>query len=228
MVRILVVEDEAELRELLQENLTFEGFDVQSCGDGRRALDLHGRQAADLWVLDLMLPGLDGFRILQTLRDRGDGVPVLMLTARGAEVDRVRGLSFGADDYMVKPFSLLELGARIRAILRRTQPQAQAGVLCSGSLRLDLRSLRLTLGAESLEVGTRELRLLEAFLRNPLRTLSRQDMLELAWGPDHRPALRTVDVYVARLRKHLGTEREWIRTMGGEGYRWMESAQRVP
>ena len=223
MTHILVVEDEPSLRQLLVTNLAFEGYSVEGVDDGVPALATHHLHRADLVVLDLMLPRMDGFQVLEALRSRGDSVPVLMLTARGEEADRVKGLSIGADDYLVKPFSILELVARIKAILRRTQPVQGPQTLRSGPFRFDLPALEAHRGDHLLDLTPREFRLLEILITHAGRTHSRQELLQLAWESDARPTPRTVDVHVANLRRKLGEDeggRPFITTVGGEGYRW--------
>lgn len=223
MTHILVVEDEPNLRQLLVNNLGYEGYSVAAVDDGRPALAAHQQQRADLIVLDLMLPHLDGFQVLEALRGRNDQVPVLMLTARGEEADRVKGLSVGADDYLVKPFSVLELVARIKAILRRTQPTLPPALLSSGPFRFDLPALEVSREGTVLDTTPREFRILEILIAHPGRTHSRNELLQLAWEADGRPTPRTVDVHVANLRKKLGEDeqgRPFITTVGGEGYRW--------
>lgn len=223
MIHILVVEDEPSLCQLLVNNLSFEGYSVEAVEDGVPALAAHGARRADLIVLDLMLPQLDGFEVLRTLRERKDEVPVLLLTARGEESDRVRGLSLGADDYLVKPFSVLELMARVKAILRRTRPVDRPARLRSGPFRFDLPRLEARREDRPLELTPREFRLLEILITHAGRTHSRKELLQLAWEPDARPSARTVDVHIANLRRKLGEElgSPWITTVGGEGYRWI-------
>lgn len=220
MPHILVVEDEPSLQHLLVTNLGYEGYTVDAVSDGVPALKQHRARKADLIVLDLMLPEMDGFEVLSALRNAHDPVPVLMLTARGSEEDRVQGLSLGADDYLVKPFSLLEFIARVKAILRRTQHQDPPPLLQSGPFRFDLRSLQAYRNGVRLDLTPREFRLLETLITHPGRTHSRMELLRQAWDPDGRPTPRTVDVHVANLRKKLGDEKELISTVGGEGYRW--------
>ncbi len=224
MAHLLVVEDEIELQQLLVTNLEFEGFSVEVAGDGIPALAAHDRRRADLILLDLMLPHLDGFKVIEALRKANDDVPVLMLTARGAEADRVKGLSLGADDYLVKPFSVLELVARIRAILRRTRAAEPPKVLASGPYRFDFAAMTATRDGRNLELTSREMRILEILVTYPGRTHSRSDLLRLAWEADARPSPRTVDVHVANLRKKLGDDdkHRHIATVGGEGYRWTD------
>ena len=223
MTHILVVEDEPSLRQLLTQNLSYEGYSVVAAADGREALSSHQARRADLIVLDLMLPLVDGFEVLRTLRDHQDPVPVLMLTARGAEQDRVQGLSLGADDYLVKPFSVLELLARVKAILRRTRPLEKPKALRSGPFRFDLPRLEATRDEQIMDLTPREFRLVEILITHAGRTHSRTELLQLAWEPDARPTARTVDVHIANLRKKLGDEggKPYIATVGGEGYRWV-------
>lgn len=223
MTHILVVEDEPSLRQLLVNNLGYESYSVEAVDDGLPALAAHQQRRADLIILDLMLPHLDGFQVLAALRGRNDMVPVLMLTARGEEADRVKGLSIGADDYLVKPFSVLELMARIKAILRRTQSVSPPAILLSGPFRFDLPGLEVHRDGILLDTTPREFRILEILIAHPGRTHSRNELLQLAWETDGRPTPRTVDVHVANLRKKLGDDaqgRPFITTVGGEGYRW--------
>lgn len=222
MTHILVVEDEPNLRQLLVDNLGFEGFTVEAVDDGVPALAAQRAHRADLIVLDLMLPQMDGFQVLQELRNARDPVPVLMLTARGSEADRVKGLSLGADNYMVKPFSVLEFIARIKAILRRSSPVEQPTALRSGPFRFNLAAMSAEREGHSLDLTPREFRLLEILISHPGRTHSRQELVQQAWEADARPGPRTVDVHVANLRRKLGDEdkRGLIATVGGEGYRW--------
>ncbi|HEY3401576.1 MAG TPA: response regulator transcription factor [Geothrix sp.] len=230
MIHILVVEDEPSLCQLLVNNLGFEGYSVEAVGDGVPALAAHTARPADLIVLDLMLPQLDGFEVLRTLRHRKDEVPVLLLTARGEEADRLMGLSLGADDYLVKPFSVLELIARVKAILRRTRPVDRPLLLRSGPFRFDLPRLEARRDGRPLELTPREFRLLEILITHAGRTHSRRELLQLAWEPDARPSARTVDVHIANLRRKLGEElgSPWITTVGGEGYRWITSVETEP
>jgi two-component system phosphate regulon response regulator PhoB len=223
MTHILVVEDETSLRQLLTQNLSYEGYSVAAAADGGEGLSSHQARRADLIVLDLMLPVVDGFQVLRTLREHQDPVPVLMLTARGAEQDRVQGLSLGADDYLVKPFSVLELLARVKAILRRTRPIEKPKALRSGPFRFDLPRLEATREEQIMDLTPREFRLLEILITHPGRTHSRQELLQLAWEQDAQPTPRTVDVHIANLRKKLGDDngKPYIATVGGEGYRWV-------
>ncbi|BDU74722.1 response regulator transcription factor [Mesoterricola silvestris] len=222
--RILVIEDEPEIAEMLTLNLEAAGFRVEATGDGATGLAIQERDPADLIVLDLMLPKVGGFEVLHILRRRHDAVPILILTARTGDADRIQGLSRGADDYLGKPFSVLELIARIHAILRRTHNlEAQPRVLRSGPFRINLLQLVVHRGRSDLNLTLREFRLLEVLVSNPGRINSRQELLNMAWDPDGKPMPRTVDVHIGTLRKKLGDSDKspFIQTLDREGYRWM-------
>jgi two-component system phosphate regulon response regulator PhoB len=219
---ILVVEDEAALAELIRYNLASQGFRVAVAADGEEAELLVGEGRFDLVVLDWMLPGVSGLELCRRLRrrDASHTVPVLMLTARGEEADRVRGLATGADDYMVKPFSVPELMARVKALLRRAAPQRIADTLQRGDVVLDRSAHRVMRRAREVRLGPTEFKLLAFFMENAGRVLSRQQLLDGVWGRDAFIDGRTVDVHVGRLRKALirGGDSDPIRTVRGAGY----------
>jgi len=219
---ILVVEDEDALATLLQYNLEKEGYAVRSAGDGEEALLLVDEKLPDLIVLDWMLPKVSGIEVCRRLRQKPESrnVPILMLTARGEESDRIRGLSTGADDYVVKPFSLPELMARVKAILRRASPDRVAEVLKIGDIELDRAAHRVTRGLRQVRLGPTEFRLLEFLMESSGRVLSRTQLLDGVWGRDAFVDERTVDVHIGRLRKALirGNERDPIRTVRSAGY----------
>lgn len=222
--RILIVEDEPEIAEMLALNLEAAGFQTQCARDGAQGLATQERQPADLIVLDLMLPKVGGMEVLHVLRRRNDQVPVLILTARAGDADRVQGLAQGADDYLGKPFSILELIERVRAILRRTHgPESQPRVLRSGPFRINLIRLNVLRGRTDLGLTLREFRLLEVLVNNPGRVNSRQELLNMAWDPDGRPMPKTVDVHIGTLRRKLGDSESspFIQTLDREGYRWV-------
>ena len=221
MAHLLVVEGEAELRHLLVLNLEAEGFSVAATGDGIPALFAHLHRRADLMVLGLKLPSMNAYQVLEHLRKAHDHVPALLLTRRGAEADRLKGLALGADDCLVKPFSHSELVARIKAILRRARILEPARIFC-GPYRFDFGAMTAFKDGLNLELTPQELRILESLVKTPGRTLSRAELLAQAWEPDARPSPRTVDVHVAKLRKKLGDTpaTHLITTVGGEGYRW--------
>ena len=227
MATILLVEDAHELAGLVARELTAAGYRVLRAADGRAALDLHARELPDLVVLDWMLPGLDGLDVLRELR-RSSATPVLMLTARGEEADRVIGLEVGADDYLPKPFGMRELLARVRALLRRAELLRQtltadrggdADPVGYGPLRLDPARHLATLDGAALELTPNEFALLHLLLRHPGRAFSRAYLLDAVWGEDYVGGDRAVDNAVLRLRKKLGPTGEAIETVWGVGYR---------
>ena len=219
---ILVAEDESALLTLLKYNLEREGYRVLEAKDGEEAMLVAEEEKPDLVLLDWMLPQLSGIEVCRRLRGRQEtrNVPIIMLTARGEETDRIRGLSTGADDYVVKPFSLPELMARIKAILRRTAPDRMAEVLEIGDIELDRAAHKVTRGLRQVCLGPTEFRLLEFLMESSGRVLSRAQLLDGVWGRDAFVDERTVDVHIGRLRKALirGNERDPIRTVRSAGY----------
>src|SRR3954449_10196693 len=220
--RIMIVEDEEPLTLLLRYNLESEGYEVETAGRGDEAEIKLKESPPDLLVLDWMLPGMSGIELCRRLRARPDTerLPIIMLTARGEESERVRGLATGADDYMVKPFSVPELLARVRALLRRASPQRLETVLAYGDIELDRERRRVVRSGRPIELGPTEYRLLEFFLEHPGRVFSREQLLDSVWGRDIYIDERTVDVHIGRLRKLLnsGREQDPIRTVRGAGY----------
>ena len=220
--RILVIEDDAAIVTLLQYNLEAAGYEVATAGDAEQGELLLSEQLFDMLVLDWMLPDVSGIELCARLRRSGKApkLPILMLTARGEEADRVRGLSIGADDYVVKPFSVPELMARVKALLRRVSPERIDDVLTRGGIVLDRAAHRVTRGQLEIALGPTEYRLLEALLESPGRVLSRSQLLDRVWGNPAEIDERTVDVHVGRLRKALvrGDEPDPIRTVRGAGY----------
>jgi two-component system, OmpR family, phosphate regulon response regulator PhoB len=220
--RILIVEDEEPLTLLLRYNLEAAGYAVDTATRGDEAELKLAESEPDLVLLDWMLPGLSGIELARRLRARPATarLPIIMLTARGEESERVRGLSVGADDYVVKPFSVAELTARIAALLRRANPARVAAVLAAGDLELDREKRRLTRAGREIALGPTEFRLLEFLMENPGRVYSREQLLDSVWGRDVYIDERTVDVHVGRLRKALnrGDEADPIRTVRGAGY----------
>ncbi len=225
--RILVVEDEETLSVLLSYNLESEGFIVECVERGDEADIRLLENPPDLVILDWMLPGVSGLEICRRMRARQAtrSLPVIMLTARGEEAERVRGLSMGADDYIVKPFSVPELIARVRALLRRASPDRVASRLCAGSLELDRQNWRVHRGDRTVHLGPTEFRLLEYLMAKPGRVFSRAQLLDSVWGLSVEIDERTVDVHVGRLRKALsqGDEADPIRTVRGAGYAFDET-----
>src|SRR3954465_120875 len=220
--RIMVVEDEEALTELLRYNLEGDGYDVETGMRGDDADTRLKEHIPDLIVLDWMLPGLSGIELCRRLRTRPEtkGLPIIMLTARGEESERVRGLSTGADDYVVKPFSVPELLARVQALLPRAAPERGAPVLGCGDIAIDREKKRVTRGGRPIDLGPTEYRLLEFLMERPGRVFSREQLLDGVWGSDIYIDERTVDVHVGRLRKALnrGDEVDPIRTVRGSGY----------
>ncbi len=219
---VLVVEDETALVTLLRYNLEREGFRVAAAGDGEEALLVAREQKPDLVLLDWMLPLLSGIEVCRQLRRMSEtrGVPIIMLTARGEEGDKLRGLDSGADDYVTKPFSPTELIARVRAVLRRTRPVFNGEVLSYEDLTMDLGSHRVRRGPRDVHLGPTEFRLLRHFMEHQGRVFSREQLLDMVWGQDVYVEPRTVDVHIRRLRKALNGEDELdlIRTVRSAGY----------
>lgn len=225
--RILVVEDEEPLSVLLHYNLEAEGHLVETVARGDEAEIRLKENLPDLLVLDWMLPGVSGIELCRRIRQNRETarLPIIMLTARGEEGDRVRGLSTGADDYMVKPFSTPELVARVRALLRRARPEILANVLSVGDVTLDRETHRAFRSDHEIKLGPTEFRLLEFFLQNPGRVFSRGQLLDRVWGESIYIDERTVDVHIGRLRKAINLEgsADVIRTIRGAGYAMRES-----
>lgn len=220
--KILVVEDDGSINMLVRYNLEAAGFVVDVVETGEDAEIAVRETQPDLMVLDWMLPGLSGIELCRRLRAgrQTRGLPILMLTARGEEGDRIRGLTTGADDYVTKPFSPAELTARIKALLRRSSPDRLADKITVGDIELDREAHRVVRSGRELRLGPTEFRLLEFFMRSPGRVLSRNQLLDGVWGRDVYVDERTVDVHIGRLRRSLirGRERDPIRTVRGAGY----------
>ena len=220
--QVLVVEDEDALSALLQYNLDKEGYAVTVAGDGEEALVLIDEQQPDLIVLDWMLPKVSGVEVCRRLRARPEtrNLPIIMLTARGEESDRIRGLDTGADDYVVKPFSMSELAARIRAVLRRIRPGLADDRLHHGDIVVDRAAHRVRRADKEIHLGPTEFRLLDYLMQHPGRVFSREQLLDAVWGSDVYVEARTVDVHIGRLRKALNKDEEMdpIRTVRSAGY----------
>lgn len=220
--KVLVVEDEEPLTTLLQYNLESEGFRVAIASRGDEAEMAVREDPPDLIILDWMLPGISGIELCRRLRagKSARGIPILMLTARGGEQDRIRGLTTGADDYVVKPFSVPELMARVKAILRRANPERLAQTLEVEDIELDREAYRVTRNGREVRLGPTEFKLLEFMMESPGRVFSRTQLLDGVWGRDVYVDERTVDVHIGRLRKAIcrGKEKDPIRTVRGAGY----------
>jgi two-component system, OmpR family, response regulator len=218
-MHILVIEDDRPLARILRKSIESSGHTVDIVGDGDEGLRLARTRAHDALVLDLQLPRLSGTEVCKRLRDDGNAVPIIMLTARGSVADRIEGLDVGADDYLAKPFSLAELQARLRALHRRGKVEPE--VLRAGSLELDTSARELRVNGTSVELTGTELALLEYLMRNPGVVLSRDQLREQVWGDGFEPASNVVDIYVHYVRRKLkkaGADHDPIRTVRGLGY----------
>jgi two-component system, OmpR family, alkaline phosphatase synthesis response regulator PhoP len=222
--RLLLIEDEAGLVLTLRDRLTREGYAFESCADGESGLERAAREAFDLVLLDVMLPRLNGFDVLRDLRKRGVDTPVIMLTAKGQVVDKVVGLKLGADDYVTKPFEMVELLARIEAKLRRAPAVAHPSEgYHFDDVRVDFRRAEVTKGSEPLDLSAREFQLLKYFIEHRGATLTREELLNEVWGYNSMPSTRTVDVHVAWLRQKVEPNPrhpQYILTVHGMGYKF--------
>lgn len=220
-IHVLIAEDEAAVCELLRYNLEREGYDVSVANDGEEALLIIEENTPDLLLLDWMLPAVPGIEICRRVRTRAStkNLPIIMLTARAEETDRIRGLDTGADDYITKPFSTVELMARIRAVLRRIRPGLSDDTIIAGDIIMDRVAHTVKRDGQDLHLGPTEYRLLDHFMQHPGRVFSREQLLDAVWGTDVYVELRTVDVHVGRLRKILKSVGEDpIRTVRSAGY----------
>ncbi|MFA5410809.1 MAG: response regulator transcription factor [Candidatus Omnitrophota bacterium] len=223
--KILIVDDEKDIVRMLDYNLKKDGFRTLSCHDGEDALDLAGREHPDLIILDLMLPGMDGLEVCKTLKkeNKTSNIPIIMLTAKAQEADKVVGLELGADDYVTKPFSPRELIARVKAVLRRVKEKEKLPeILRVGELTIDFSKIQASVKNKPLELTAKEFELLTALLKVKGRVLSRDYLLDSIWGFDHALEIqtRTVDVHIRTLRKKLGKEAKRIITVKNYGYRF--------
>lgn len=222
---VLIVEDDDNIRRFISINLINNGFVVSEAAFGEEALLSFERSRPDVIVLDIMLPDANGFDICKKLREKDPGVIIVFLTARGQDLDKITGLEIGADDYIVKPFNPLELVARIKAILRRTEAAVipQRPVLQSGPIRMDLNSNKVFKHDVFIELTPKEFQLIRTFLEHPDTALSRNELMNLVWGEDYIGDPKTVDVHVRKLREKLeddGSNPQWIETVWGLGYRF--------
>ncbi|HSZ24020.1 MAG TPA: response regulator [Candidatus Sulfotelmatobacter sp.] len=231
--RVLIVEDDADIRELIRYNLSQEGFVVEEAADGTQALEKVKRRVPDLLLLDLMLPGMPGLQVCRQMRAERETahLPILIVTAKGTEVDKVLGLEMGADDYVVKPFSPRELVARVKALLRRanplSEPDSGGGAYEKGRLRMDFGTYQVFVDGKRRELALREFELLKFFVQHPMRVYTREQLLDMVWGRDTFVEPRTVDVHVRRLRQHIERDDanpELILTVRSVGYRFNPEA----
>lgn len=223
--RVLVVEDESSIRKFITLNLKRNNFDVIEAESGEKALELIKKEKVKVFILDVMLPGIDGFEVCEKIRAQNSDAIIIMLTARGQDMDKIMGLELGADDYMVKPFNPLELIARIRAILRRTEDKnvKTDQSLTFGKLRLDVKSQKFYKDNREIELTPKEYAIIKMFMSNPGKALSRDDILNLVWGEDYFGDVKTVDVNIRRLREKIEDDPshpEYLQTVWGYGYRW--------
>ena len=221
--RVLIVDDEAHIRELARMYLEQEGFQVEEAADGEEALTRWQRDAPDLIILDLMLPKMDGWQVCRTIRASSD-VPIIMLTARSDDVDKIVGLEMGADDYITKPFNPRELAARVKAVLRRVQASSESvepkeAPLVLGDVHIDPAAREVRIKGHSVELRAKEFDLLWTLARHAGQVLSREQLLSQVWGYDFYGETRTVDVHIAHLRRHLKGSRVSIETVWGIGYK---------
>ncbi len=224
MSRILVVDDEKLIVKGIKYSLEQDGMQVETAGDGEEALEKFSAGGFDLILLDVMLPKLDGFAVCQRIREES-GVPIIMLTAKGDDMDKILGLDNGADDYITKPFNILEVKARIKAILRRTSPEVsqkpQGSGIVSGDLRLDTENRRIYVKNREISLTAKEFDVLELLASNPGKVYSRVELLHTVWGRDYPGDERTVDVHIRRLREKIEespSEPRYVRTRWGIGY----------
>ena len=231
--RVVIIEDEKDIVELVRYNFRKEGFEVEGFARGREGLDYLRRNPADILLLDILLPDEDGFSICKRLRadDHLRGLPVIFLTAKGEEMDRVLGLEIGGDDYVVKPFSPRELVARVKAVLRRQERVAEKReVVQAGSLRIDTRTQEVTIRGQPVELSTLEFKLLHYLASHPRHVFNRDRLLDEVWGRDRFVTPRTVDVHIRRLREKIEAvphRPQFLQTVRGSGYRFSPGPQEV-
>ena len=222
MHTILIIEDESNIRELLSYNLTNHNFHVLQAEDGLQGIDMVMKEKPDLILLDLMLPGKNGMDICRELREKGNQTPIIILTAKNNDIDKVMGLEFGADDYMTKPFSVHELLARIKAVLRRSEAMNEVKVIVKEGLTIDIERHEVAIDDRPVELSLKEFELLRTLAENRGIVMTRDQLLDKVWGIDYDGENRTVDVHVRNLRKKLGDEElesSYIQTIRGMGYK---------
>ena len=224
MARVLVVDDEKLIVKGIRFSLEQDGMEVDCAYDGNEAIEKAKEREYDVVLLDVMLPGHDGFEVCQAIREFSE-MPIIMLTAKGGDMDKILGLEYGADDYITKPFNILEVKARIKAIMRRTSARGQIAkpesILESGDMRVDCESRRVSISDREVNLTAKEFDLLELLIRNPSKVYSREKLLNLVWGADYPGDVRTVDVHIRRLREKIETnpsEPRYVHTKWGVGY----------
>lgn len=222
MHKILLIEDEANIRELISYNLISNNYKVLEAEDGLQGLEAAIKEKPDLILLDLMLPGMNGLDICKDLRNRGLKIPIIILTAKNEDIDKVMGLEFGADDYMTKPFSVHELMARIKAVLRRAEQRNDVNYITRGALTINIEKHEVLVDGKAVELSLKEFNLLKTLAENKGMVMTRDQLLDKVWGIDYDGENRTVDVHIRYLRRKLGDEEgesKYIQTIRGMGYK---------
>jgi DNA-binding response OmpR family regulator len=225
MNKVLIVEDEPDMILGLKDNFEFEGYEVLTASDGVAGLEKARKERPDLVLLDVMMPRMSGLEVCKALRSEGFDRPIIMLTARGQEIDKVVGLELGADDYVTKPFSIRELMARVRAVLRRSEGKKRLARYRFGDVDLDFEVYQATRGGEPLDLSPREFELLRYLIERKGETVSREQLLEDVWGYESYPSTRTVDTHIAKLRAKIGdsgSEPRYVLTIHGLGYKFVD------
>lgn len=223
MKKILIVEDEESIRGFLKINLKRNGFEVLETNNGEEGLEILEREEPAMVILDVMLPGIDGFEVCKRIREKQDDIGIIMLTAKGQDMDKIIGLEYGADDYMVKPFNPMELLLRIKAILRRIGKDDEKKVLKEGIFTVDIYGKKIFKGDEEIDLTPKEYALIKIFIENPNRAFSRDELLDLAWGKNYFADSKIIDVNIRRLRSKIedsSSKQGYIETIWGFGYRW--------
>ena len=223
MKKILIVEDEESIRGFLKINLKRNGFEVLETDNGEEGLEIVEREEPDIVILDVMLPGIDGFEVCKRVREKQESIGIIMLTAKGQEMDKIIGLEYVADDYMVKPFNPMELLLRIKAILRRIGKDDEKKVLKEGIFTVDIYGKKIFKGDEEIDLTPKEYSLIKIFIENPNRAFSRDELLDLAWGKNYFADSKIIDVNIRRLRSKIedsSSKQGYIETIWGFGYRW--------
>ena len=221
--KVILIEDEVKLARFVELELRYEGYDVTVCHDGREGLQMVTDGNYDMILLDLMLPGMDGYQVCAEVR-KTSKVPIIMLTAKGDDIDKIMGLEYGADDYVTKPFNILEVKARIKAIIRRTKkdrPEEQKNLIVKGEMKLDCESRRVFIGEREVNLTAKEFDMLELLALNQNKVYSREKLLNLVWGYDYPGDARTVDVHIRRLREKIEShpsDPKYVHTKWGVGY----------
>lgn len=223
MKKILIVEDEDSIRGFLKINLKRNGFEVLETDNGEEGLEILESEDPVLIILDVMLPGIDGFEVCKRAREKKDNIGIIMLTAKGQDMDKIMGLEYGADDYMVKPFNPMELLLRIKAILRRIGINDEKKVLRNGIFTVDTYGKKIFKGEEEIDLTPKEYSLIKLFIENPNKAFSRDELLDLVWGKDYFADSKIIDVNIRRLRSKIedsSSKEGYIETIWGLGYRW--------